>query len=110
MACLPIGESRGIGVFWFILGGVGIIAGIRGSRQFLIGGAVCMVIGLVCWIRAVQRENIVAKQATKIYEEGRTAGVAEGKAIANLKCPDCGHENQEAWTFCSSCGGKRGEA
>jgi hypothetical protein len=70
-------------------------------------------VGIVCWIGAYQRDQInerakAAKEQEEdgIYEAGFQAGKEEAEKQAALVCPDCKHENQEGWSFCSSCGSR----
>lgn len=114
---LIIRESRIAGVLWAALGIAIFVTGyINGEDRTTLGisSAGCIVVGMVCWVGAFQREAIIEKEKAaevlrlqKIYDSGFEEGSAERDRQLALICPDCDHENQEDWLFCSSCGSRK---
>jgi hypothetical protein len=113
---LIIRESRIVGTLWYVAAIAFLVDAIRSqgdNREEIWMSAGSAVIGIVCWIGAHQRDKINEKARAAeeqkqqgVYDAGYQAGIEEAERNAALVCPDCNHENQEDWSFCSSCGSR----
>ena len=99
------------GAFGIIGGLAGLASGSKDAGAILGGGVIFLIIGLICAAAKSDREKKAAEIVNQVYSEAYQQAAQDMKAELERKrsttCTDCNHENQEGWTFCSSCGSKR---